>query len=174
MKAIEKDRTRRYGSPSELAADVDRYLRDEPVDASPPKCTVYRIQKFVRRHKVWCRRRFAVVVVATLVVGVAGTTAFGLVRARQRDARIRAQGVRTPRRRLFRSRSLPPRFRRSRRQPPSSTGASIGFVSELSDQPVVRARLLDTVGTAYRNLGQFDRARPLARGGPPSPRGAPR
>ena len=51
MKALEKDRTRRYGSPSELAADIERYLHHEPVLARPPS-TVYRARKYVRRHRV--------------------------------------------------------------------------------------------------------------------------
>jgi serine/threonine protein kinase len=51
MKALEKDRTRRYDSPGELAADIGRHLRDEPVLAGPPS-TTYRVKKFVRRHTV--------------------------------------------------------------------------------------------------------------------------
>jgi serine/threonine protein kinase len=51
MKALEKDRTRRYGSPFELAADIGRYWRNEPVLAGPPSAS-YRVQKFVRRHRV--------------------------------------------------------------------------------------------------------------------------
>ena len=49
MKALEKDRTRRYGSPSELAADVVRHMQDEPVLAGPPS-TAYRARKFLKRH----------------------------------------------------------------------------------------------------------------------------
>jgi non-specific serine/threonine protein kinase/serine/threonine-protein kinase len=155
MKALEKDRTRRYGSPSELAADVDRYLRDEPVDASPPSAA-YRIQKFVRRHKVGVGA--GLIVLATLVVGVAGTT-IGLVRARKEAESARKVsellvGVFA---------DLDPAAQVS--QVTSTTSVLDRGVDrirdELSDQPVVQARLLDTVGTAYRNLGQFDRARPL-------------
>jgi serine/threonine protein kinase len=51
MKALEKDRTRRYGSPSELAADIERYLSHEPVRARPPS-TRYRVGKFIKRHRV--------------------------------------------------------------------------------------------------------------------------
>ena len=47
MKALEKDRTRRYESASGLAADVQRYLDDEPVEASPPSA-VYRLRKLAR------------------------------------------------------------------------------------------------------------------------------
>jgi serine/threonine-protein kinase len=50
MRALEKDRTRRYESASNLAADIERYLADEPVQACPPS-VVYRLQKYLRRHK---------------------------------------------------------------------------------------------------------------------------
>jgi hypothetical protein len=50
MRALEKDRGRRYSSPSELAADIDRHLRSEPVLAGPPS-VAYRAGKFVRRHR---------------------------------------------------------------------------------------------------------------------------
>ena len=50
MKALEKDRNRRYESASAFAADVQRYLDDEPVQACPPSKT-YRLRKYVRRHK---------------------------------------------------------------------------------------------------------------------------
>src|SRR5579864_5198012 len=50
MKALEKDRNRRYESASALAADVQRYLHDEPVQACPPSAW-YRLRKFARRNK---------------------------------------------------------------------------------------------------------------------------
>ncbi|HMC10346.1 MAG TPA: serine/threonine-protein kinase, partial [Pirellulaceae bacterium] len=50
MKSLEKDRSRRYESASALAADIQRYLSDEPVLACPPT-TMYRFQKFARKHK---------------------------------------------------------------------------------------------------------------------------
>jgi WD40 repeat protein/serine/threonine protein kinase len=50
MKALEKDRNRRYESASALAADVQRYLNDEPVQACPPSAW-YRCRKFARRNK---------------------------------------------------------------------------------------------------------------------------
>src|SRR5204863_3743546 len=50
MKALEKDRSRRYESASAFAADIQRYLSDEPVLACPPT-TMYRFQKFARKHK---------------------------------------------------------------------------------------------------------------------------
>jgi serine/threonine protein kinase/tetratricopeptide (TPR) repeat protein len=50
MKALEKDRTRRYETANGLAHDVERYLREEPVQAGPPGAG-YRLRKFVRRNK---------------------------------------------------------------------------------------------------------------------------
>jgi serine/threonine protein kinase len=51
MKALERDRTRRYGTPSELAADLKRFLNHEPVIARPAS-TGYRLRKYIRRHRV--------------------------------------------------------------------------------------------------------------------------
>jgi serine/threonine protein kinase len=79
MKALEKDRNRRYESASAFAADVQRYLGDEPVQAGPPT-TWYRLRKFMRRHRGPVLAAAAVVV--ALVGGMVGTT-LGLVRAEQ-------------------------------------------------------------------------------------------
>src|SRR5262249_4525573 len=67
MKALEKDRNRRYESASALAADVQHYLNDEPVPACPPSLG-YRVGKLFRRH----RRAVltAGVVVVSLLVGM--------------------------------------------------------------------------------------------------------
>jgi WD40 repeat protein len=85
MRALEKDRTRRYQSASELAADVERYLTDEPVQASPPS-TAYRFRKFVRRHRVPVAAAGAI---AAAII-VLGSIAFWQGRIAQRRA-IEAQ-----------------------------------------------------------------------------------
>src|SRR4029079_14428433 len=51
MKALEKDRNRRYESANSFAQDVQRYLVDEPVQACPPSGW-YRFRKYARRHRV--------------------------------------------------------------------------------------------------------------------------
>jgi hypothetical protein len=51
MKAIEKDRSRRYGTANEFAADIARYLASEPVSAAAPGA-FYRFRKFARRNRV--------------------------------------------------------------------------------------------------------------------------
>jgi eukaryotic-like serine/threonine-protein kinase len=70
LKALEKDRTRRYGTAAEFAADIGRYLAHEPVAASPPSAA-YRFQKLVRRHRAVFAS--AAVVLAALVVGLIAT-----------------------------------------------------------------------------------------------------
>ncbi|HEY1381579.1 MAG TPA: serine/threonine-protein kinase, partial [Gemmataceae bacterium] len=77
MKCLAKDRDRRYETASGLAADVGRYLRDEPVSAGPTGAG-YRLRKFVWRHRGPVLA--ASVVLAALVAGLAGAT-WGLVRA---------------------------------------------------------------------------------------------
>ncbi len=87
MKALEKDRGRRYDTASGFAADVRRYLSGEAVEAHPPS-TVYRLKKLVQKHTG--RVVAASMVLLTLLAGIAGTT-WGTIEAhRQRrvaDAR---------------------------------------------------------------------------------------
>jgi serine/threonine protein kinase/uncharacterized protein HemY len=70
MKALEKDRARRYETASAFAADVQRYLNDEPVLACPPSAR-YRLGKLARRHKVALTT--AALVTAALLLGTAGS-----------------------------------------------------------------------------------------------------
>ena len=79
MKALEKDRNRRYETANGLARDIDRYLNDEPVEASSPG-TAYRLRKFVRRNRGPVLA--ASLLLVALAGGVVGTTV-GLVRAEQ-------------------------------------------------------------------------------------------
>ncbi|MFN7021120.1 MAG: protein kinase domain-containing protein [Phycisphaerales bacterium] len=67
MRAMEKSRERRYQSAADLAADISRHLRTEPVLAGPPSAA-YRASKFVRRHKAMVAA--ATVSLAALVVGL--------------------------------------------------------------------------------------------------------
>src|SRR4029077_14899686 len=69
MKALEKDRNRRYESASAFAADVQRYLDDAPVQAWPPS-TAYRFRKFARRNKTMFTTMAAVAVALLLGTGI--------------------------------------------------------------------------------------------------------
>jgi len=77
MKALEKDRTRRYETASSLAADIQRYLNGEPVTARPPS-TWYRFQKFARRNGIVLA---ATCIVAVTLVGGIAVSAWQAVRA---------------------------------------------------------------------------------------------
>ncbi|HMF15822.1 MAG TPA: hypothetical protein VKE98_01390, partial [Gemmataceae bacterium] len=82
MKALEKDRNRRYDTSGALAADVLRYLNDEPVLACPPS-TIYRLRRIVRRHKGPVVA--ATLVILALVAGMIGTT-WGMLQANDAQA----------------------------------------------------------------------------------------
>jgi eukaryotic-like serine/threonine-protein kinase len=77
MKALEKDRDRRYETASALAADVQRYLADEPVLARPPSPR-YRLGKFLRKHR---GPVLAAGVILVLLVGGIISTSMALLRA---------------------------------------------------------------------------------------------
>src|SRR5262245_58355090 len=77
MKALEKDRNRRYETANGFAADIGRYLSDEPVQACPPSA-LYRVRKLVRRNRGTVLA--ASLVVIALVGGIIGTT-IGMIQA---------------------------------------------------------------------------------------------
>ena len=85
LKALEKDRTRRYETANGLARDIQRYLADEVVEARPPSAG-YRLRKFVRRHKGQVIA--ASLVLLALVGGIVGTT-LGLFEARRQERNAR-------------------------------------------------------------------------------------
>jgi WD40 repeat protein/serine/threonine protein kinase len=96
MKALEKDRTRRYPTANALARDLQRYLTDEPVEAGPPSAR-YRLGKFARRHRATMATAaaFAIVLVAATAV-----SAWLAVRAAQaRGEAVRAYEAETAERR---------------------------------------------------------------------------
>jgi serine/threonine protein kinase/tetratricopeptide (TPR) repeat protein len=91
MKALEKDRTRRYETANGFVRDIERYLADEPVEACPPSA-VYRLRKFMRRNKG--RLGMAALVLMLLVVsgisvgwGVRDRSAREAEKARQQEER---------------------------------------------------------------------------------------
>jgi non-specific serine/threonine protein kinase/serine/threonine-protein kinase len=158
MKALEKDRTRRFGSVDEFAADIKRYLQHEPVGAGPPSAA-YRARKFIRRHRVGVA--FAAVVVL-LLAGLVVTMSIQAARvARERDT---AEEVSEFLVRLFEV-----------SDPSESRGRTITarevldkgverIEHELTDQPEIRGRLLHTMGSVYRGLGLYESSRPLLEG----------
>ena len=88
-KALAKEPDERYGSVSELADDIERYLSSRPILARRPSAS-YRAKKFVQRHRAGVAA--AVLVVAAIVAGVIGIS-FGLVRARDAEAHARREAA---------------------------------------------------------------------------------
>jgi serine/threonine protein kinase/WD40 repeat protein len=90
MKALEKDRTRRYETANGLAADVLRHLNNEPVVACPPS-NLYRFQKFVRRNRVAVA--VGTFVAISLVLGLSfATVAVFLIKQAKDDATEKLRG----------------------------------------------------------------------------------
>ena len=175
MKALEKDPARRYGTPSELAADIERYLHHEPVLARPAGAG-YRMGKYMRRH------RLAVAVAASLVVLLAGFAALQAVQlrrmteerdqtARERDRANRITDFMTG---MFKV-SNPGEARGNHvtaREILDNASADIG--KGLSRDPGLQSQLMSVMGIVYDNLGLYSRAVDLlthssAIGAPDSP-----
>jgi serine/threonine protein kinase/Tfp pilus assembly protein PilF len=162
LKALRKEPERRYISAGELVDDLERWRQGLPVRARPETFR-YLAGKFVRRH-VW-----AVGAAATIVLLLAGyavtatlqSRALERERDRARAEALKAQQVQALVLRLFEG-----------ADPEASGGVQMsarelldrGWVEierELEGQPDVQAVMLDTVGEAYRKLGEYQRARPL-------------
>jgi eukaryotic-like serine/threonine-protein kinase len=86
LRAVEKERERRYATPSELAADITRYLQSRPV-AARPASVAYRVRKFVRRHRTVVA--LATLVGAASVTGIIGTLLQARTARVQRDFAFR-------------------------------------------------------------------------------------
>jgi eukaryotic-like serine/threonine-protein kinase len=169
LKALEKDRSRRYGTPSELAADIQRHLRNEAVVARPPS-PGYRIQKYVRRHA------FGVAVASgLLVLLMAFAVSMGFQLRRVAAERDRANTERDRANRevavsqrvsdfLIRMFSVP--------DPSEARGNSItareildrasrDVETGLTKDPELQARMMHVIGSVYRRLGLLGPAETL-------------
>ncbi len=162
MKAMDKDRTRRYETANGLAADLQRHLRHEPVVARAPS-TPYRLRKFVRRHKVGVT---AGAVVAVSLVASAVLATVGMIRATRAEQVARSEAAAARQVSDF----LVGLFEVS--DPGEARGNTITareildrgaekISSELGDQPLTQARLMGTIGEVYTSLGLYREAAPI-------------
>jgi non-specific serine/threonine protein kinase/serine/threonine-protein kinase len=152
LKALERQRDRRYSSPADLAADLRRHLLGEPVTARPPS-VAYRLRKFVGRN------RLAVAFTAAFLILVVGF-AISMTVERNRARREAETSKRV-------SDFMANIFKIS--DPSESRGSTITareILDKSSEQiekglgqdPQVQARLMQTMGATYRGLGLYDRA----------------
>ncbi len=172
MKALEKDRTRRYETANGLAMDIKRYLSDETISARPPSA-FYRFQKTVARHKTLF---IGIGTVAALLV--LGLILISLSLARERGARLeadaallhaKAEAAKSRQETRFLEdmlQSVGPSVALGRdtkmlREILDKTAVRIG--TEMADQPATQAELQDLIGRVYVQLGAFDQAEAMHR-----------
>ncbi len=157
MKALEKDRNRRYGAPSELAADIGRYLSNEPILARPAS-TGYRARKYLRRHRV------GVAVAAGMVMLLA---AFAVMQAiqlrritRERDRANRITEFMTG---MFKV-SDPSQARGNDiRAREILDKASTQIDTGLAKDPELQAQMMQVMGEVYYSLGLYPQAESLVK-----------
>ncbi len=164
LRALDSDPARRYGSVGELAADVGRFLRGEPVLARSDSLR-YRAGKWIRRHP-WGSAALASIVALAASLGaglVLHVTRIGQERDRALAAEVEAETV---------SEFLLTLFEVA--DPAESRGETVTarellerggemIETQLSDQPAVRATLLSTLAEVHRSLGLWNRAETLHR-----------
>ena len=160
LKALEKERGRRYPSVAQFAEDIGAFLSHQPVTAAPP-AAVYRMRKFIRRHRlgVALSAASALVLLATAVVLAVQSGQIRRALVEAKNAQEEAEQV---------SNFLVDLFKRS--DPFTSKNVTVREVldegaakltRDLSGRPELQASLMETMGVAYRNLALFDRAVPL-------------
>jgi tetratricopeptide (TPR) repeat protein/tRNA A-37 threonylcarbamoyl transferase component Bud32 len=157
LKALEKDRARRYRSASDLADDINRYLRNEPISARPPSIT-YQVRMFARRHRTLVAAM--TVVVGVILVAIAGIS-WSLIEAKQARAQAQdeAQNARAINEFLRSILVLPsPAVAQSQSY---TVRDALDMASEriasglLEDRPDVEADVRTTLGATYRSLGDY-------------------
>ncbi len=160
MKSLEKDRNRRYESVSALAADVQHYLKDEPVEACPPSAA-YRLQKYWRRNR---RLVLTTGFVAAALVAATVVSTWQALRARNAEHRAADEAAIAQAVNAFLQGDLlgqvesAPEFVLDVQGAPYLTvkealdraAALIG--ERFQDQPLVEAALRTTIGTGYMRL----------------------
>jgi serine/threonine protein kinase/tetratricopeptide (TPR) repeat protein len=173
MKALEKDRNRRYDTPGSFAADLERYLRREPLVARPPT-TLYQVKKFVQRHQAAVVTGAAMA--AALLAGAAVATWQAVVATRAKQHALAAAAAEKQARKLAQARQadteavlkfLDRRVLAAAR--PEGVAGGLGRAVTLQraveaalpvvercfqNQPLIEARLRLTLGQSFWYLGQ--------------------
>jgi eukaryotic-like serine/threonine-protein kinase len=154
MKALEKDRARRYEAASALARDVERYLQDEPVEASPPS-THYRLGKFLRKHRMGALSAAACFVLLGMGAAVSTWQAVRATRAERNAAAVSEflqddlLGQADPANQSGEGRDPDVKVRTLLDRSIRTVGA------KFKEQPLTEAAIRLTLGKAYRALGNY-------------------
>jgi non-specific serine/threonine protein kinase/serine/threonine-protein kinase len=157
LKALEKDRARRYATPAELAADVGRYLRNEPVQARPASAG-YRARKYIRRHRVAIGVAGIAVV---LLIAFAVAQTIELRRAkRERDRADRVTEFMTG---MFKVSDPSEARGNDIRAREILDKASQQIDRGLAKDPELQAQMMQVMGNVYDSLGLYSKAESLLR-----------
>src|SRR5262245_6465797 len=158
MKALEKDRARRYETANGFAVDIRRYLANEAISAGPPS-KVYRLRKTISRNKLL----FASAGTVALLL-VAGLIVVSIALARERQASVKSQQVTKFLETMLSG--VGPSVARGRDTTMlleilDATAERIG--KELPDQPEVEDELRSIMAMLYNDVGNASRGEEMAR-----------
>jgi non-specific serine/threonine protein kinase/serine/threonine-protein kinase len=155
MKALDKERNRRYQTANAFVRDLERYLSGEPVDAGPPS-TTYRLRKFVSKHRVWIG--VAASFTALLIAGVIFSTWMAL-RASRAEKIARTVNE-------FLTKDLLAQASTMNQSEPDPDikvrtvldRAAGNIEGRFQSEPEIEAAIKNTVGAAYSDLGLYPEA----------------
>jgi tetratricopeptide (TPR) repeat protein len=160
LKAIEKDRSRRYSSPSDLAADIGRYLNNQAVVAVPPSAP-YRARKFARRY------RGALVTIGAFVLVLILAAGFSIrqsIRANREAAAAQAVNDFLQNDLLAQASAATQSGPGEKPDPDLKVRtaldrAAVRITGRFDQQPEVEGAIRDTIGQTYMDLGLYPEAR---------------
>jgi len=159
-KALEKRKERRYQSAGAFADDIERFLSDRPIEARRPSAA-YQLSKFARRHKAIVAG--AACVALALLVGTIVSTALAIQARAARDEALRQTAIARAVNDFLNEDLLD-------LADPFNTGgealtvrqaldrAAASIESKFAHRPRVEAEIRHTIGSAYRNLGEYAQA----------------
>jgi tetratricopeptide (TPR) repeat protein len=159
LRALEKDRNRRYGSAGEMAEDIRRHVRREPVLAGPPGA-VYRLSRFFARNRAAVIS--ASLILMALLAGMVGTT-LGMLEASKSADEAKAQARHALTALDFCLATLSLTDPSVARNPAVTVESLLEHAANqvgtvFAGQPWAEARVRSTIGRAYRTLGKHDLA----------------
>ncbi len=159
LKALEKNRSRRYASPSEFAADIRRYLNNEAVLAVPPSLA-YRARKFARRHR---GALITACAFALVLIVAAGVSIRQGIRANREAAIAQAVNDFLQNDLLAQASAAKQSGPRTKPDPDLKVRTALDRAAQriqgkFGKQPEVEAAIRNTIGAAYTGLGLYPEA----------------
>ena len=178
MKALEKDRTRRYATANGLAVDIERFLGNEPIAARPPS-RLYKFRKVVQRNKLLFA---AITVIVTLILASLVTVSVALDQERQMRHQL-AEALLTSKTNEAKATTEAIKSREAKQfleemlagvGPSARHGADVTLLREILDrtakrvgvltnQPPVEAELSGVIGRLYADIESYDQAEAMLR-----------